>query len=376
MDKMQITHNVRFQRMAGVVVLLGMLLSANAANGAVDDPTATLNGMTGSVFGTTAQEGRFAAEVGTILQGGDAIETLVQSSASLNFSEGSTIALGESTKMEIAMLIRDQVTTARRSRVKLLAGRMRAELSAGHQDDGAAFSIETPNTLASVKFSHPIIDVTYDPLTDTTTIDAHTMDVVVTNLRTMKVQRIPTGRRGVIQGKDISISVLPKQQAEASAKESSPPADDEPQAEDGDGQEPGASEPAPESEPKPETGPAAGTDGQESGASDPQAAPAGGDDSQGASAIPPAPPPASTGPQPPVNTNALVQNRTSIREATSTVPTSVGTVGTANDGGEAADGEGGSEGGGETSENPSVGSAISSDDERQRRQFSIRIEAP
>ncbi len=371
MDKIRTLYVIRYRQMAGVVVLLGMLLSANMPEGAVDDPTATLSGMTGSVFGTTAQEGRFAADIGAILQGGDAIETLVQSSASLAFSEGSTIALGENTKMEIAMLIRDQVTSARRSRVKLLAGRMRAELSAGHQDDGAAFSIETPNTLASVKFSHPVIEVTYDSLTDTTTIDAHTMIVIATNLRTMKVQQIPLGHRGVIQGKDISISVLPKQQAEASAKESSAPAEDEEPQEDGDGQGTDASEP------EPETGSAeSGEDGQESETADPQTAQAGGEESQSTSAIPSAAGTVSAGSQPVIDTRALVQNRTSIREATSTVPTSVGTVGTADDGGEATDGEGDSEGGGETSENPSVGSAISSDDERQRRQFSIRIEAP
>ncbi len=208
MDTMRTQHIVRCRRMAGIVVLLGLLLSTNMTEGAVGDPTATLSGMTGSVFGTTAQEGRFAAEVGTILQGGDAIETLVQSSASLSLSEGSTIALGENTKMEIAMLIRDQVTTARRSRVKLLAGHMRAELSAGHQDDGAAFSVETPNTLASVKFSRPVIEVTYDPLTDTTTIDAYTVDVVVTNLRTMRTYTIPAGSRGVIHRENVTLSEL------------------------------------------------------------------------------------------------------------------------------------------------------------------------
>lgn len=194
----------------GLLSLLLLVIPA-AAEGAVDQPTATVQALVGDVLGTTPARGTFPAEIGLALQSGDIIETLVSSRATLALSEGSELQLAESTKLDLEQLIQDQVTSARRSRVKLMAGKMRATLSAGHQDEGASFNIETPNTLVAVKFSRPIIEVSYDPATDTTIVDALTVEVVVTNLRTLRELIVPVGRRVIITGSDMNELAIDRQ---------------------------------------------------------------------------------------------------------------------------------------------------------------------
>lgn len=289
--------------------------------------TATVQRITGQVL--VAFQGQRAVEavVGTLMQRGDSIETLLRSRAGLRFSEGSEIEVGESTRITLAQLVQDQQTGARRSRVQLLAGNMRATLTPGHQKEGSAFTIETPNAMADVKFSHPVIDVSYDPVTDTTTIDAYTVDVVITNLRTMRIQQVNQGHRAIIQQSGISIkSGIPQNPADSQSETQQPSVPDEDSETD---------------EEQPE-----------------------------GSQIPPFVPPPQE-PEQSVSDDALLQTRTSVREATSTVPSSVGTTGTSDKDTEDGEGEGG---GAETSDNPSQGARESAEDERQRRVIIIHFE--
>jgi hypothetical protein len=269
----------------GILNVLGiaaflLLISGSLVESAVT-PTAEVRDLSGDVLGTTPDQGTFPAEIGLLLQSGDTIETLLSSSATLALSEGSEIQLNESTKLDIEQLIQDQVTSARRSRVKLLAGQMQATLSAGHQKEGSAFTIETPNTLVGVKFSRPIVEVSYDPTSDTTIVDAHTVDVVVTNLKTLRELIVPSGSRVVVTGNDMSLSSIIRRNI--------------------------------------------------------------------------------------VNTNLLTQAHDSVRQATSsTVPTSVGAVGTGGDGETSGSGA-------ETSTNPSPG-VRSNPPERQRKIVIINVD--
>ncbi len=179
---------------------------------AIQQPTLTVKKFTGEVFGSTSEKGKFPATVETVLKSGDTIETLPNSSANLQFSEGSTITLGEKTKMDIVMLIREQVTEARKSRVKLLKGRMRAKLSEGHQQEDAAFTIETPNALVDVKFSEPDVEVIYNLEENKTSIFAYTVSVTVINSKTKETITISKENLAVVQDDVISVTPVIKAQ--------------------------------------------------------------------------------------------------------------------------------------------------------------------
>jgi hypothetical protein len=121
----------------------------------------------------------------------------------LALSDGSELQLEEETSLDIAVLVEEADTGARTSRIKLLWGQVRAMLSPGHQKEGSSFDVETPNALVGVKFSQPVIEVGYDPETDTTTVDAQTVDVVVTNLKTQRIELIRKGQRGLVRDRSI-----------------------------------------------------------------------------------------------------------------------------------------------------------------------------
>ena len=312
----------RLWRVIGPIILLVVVWGV-AAEGAVEQ-TAEVRALRGEVLGTTSARGTFPAEIGLSLSGGDAIETLLGANATLALSAGSEITLNEQTKLSIQELIQDEVTSARKSRVKLLAGKMRAELSAGAQGDGSAFTVETPNTLVAVKFSRPIVVISYDPTTQTTIIDAHTVDIIVTNLNTMATQQFSRGQQVVVQ-QDIMTSTAIPDSAQGDSQDS-------------------------ESEDTPTTETDDGTDTETS------------ESNSTTSGIPTQ-----------VNTVVFVQIGGSIRGATSsTVPTSVGAVGPVK---ETETPEGGtteSGGGAETSSNPSPGTRPERP-ERERRVFTIYI---
>jgi hypothetical protein len=177
-----------------------------------EQPTATISSLNGSVQVTLQGKEAVAAAVGMALRSGDTIQTLSGAGVVLALSEGSELQLGENTNLDIATLAQEPATGARTSRIKLLWGRIRAVLSPGHQHEGSSFSVETPNALAGVKFSHPIIEVGYDPITDTTTIDAQTVDVIVTNLKTQRFELIRKGQRGIVR-KDTLLSTLSPREA-------------------------------------------------------------------------------------------------------------------------------------------------------------------
>jgi hypothetical protein len=212
------THYLRQQQSFRIGIVVMMILSSiMSLKGFAAQPTATIVSLTGTVQ-TIFQNGEvMVATVGLSLQTGDIIETQNGSEIVLEFSDGSQLEISENTRLDLADLLEDVGTGARTSVIKLAWGKLRAILSPGHQEEGSAFSVETPNSLVGVKFSQPIITVAYDLETDTTTIDAETVDVVVTNLRTQRTELLLRGQRGIVR-KD-SILFDGGQQPSTSSKE-------------------------------------------------------------------------------------------------------------------------------------------------------------
>ncbi|MCP4399794.1 MAG: FecR domain-containing protein [bacterium] len=182
-----------------LLILCGFFTAANA-----QEPSATISSMNGTVLVTIQGQEAIAATIGTTLQTGDFLETESGASVVLTLTEGSELKIGQNTKIDIAQLARRPKTKARTSHVKLLYGKFRAFLSPGHQEEGATFDIETPNAMAGVKFSLPEVFISYDPNTETTIIDAVTVEVIVRNLITREIKRLPSGYRAIIQGDTIT----------------------------------------------------------------------------------------------------------------------------------------------------------------------------
>jgi hypothetical protein len=91
------------------------------------------------------------------------------------------------------------------SRVRLLWGRIRATLSPGHQRQGSNFDVETPNALIGVKFSVPIVEVTYDPAIPRTIAFGDGIDILVTDLVTGVFQLVPANSTAVVDGMGIRV---------------------------------------------------------------------------------------------------------------------------------------------------------------------------
>lgn len=176
------------------VMLVILAWSWMPALSLAQQPTATISALNGTVLVNGQEKGK-----GTILSAGDVLETQAGASVVLELSDGSSLELGENTKLDIAELSQT-ATGARVSRVKLLWGRIRAKLSAGHQQAGSTFDIETPNALVGVKFSEPDIEVSYDPAKQETVGIAHTVELIAINLLTNEKITVPVGSTVVIVG--------------------------------------------------------------------------------------------------------------------------------------------------------------------------------
>lgn len=172
-----------------------------------------------------------AATVGAILQAGDVIETLAVSSVGLRFSDGSELRLGQNSKVDLATLTQVPATKARESRVKLWYGSLRAWIAPEHQTAGSSFEVDTPNALAGVKFSQPVIEVSYDPRTKTSLFKAYTVALIVRNSVTGERKQIPQGLQVVVRDESTVTMPLPAQQIPSpqddipEAPQTEPPAD-------------------------------------------------------------------------------------------------------------------------------------------------------
>jgi hypothetical protein len=198
-----------------VWILLAVLafFSIPSVTGA-QQPSATIRALSGevSVSGTTP------ATTGTVLRPGDTIQTQTGASVVLELSDGSRLELGEKTTIDIAQLVREPVTGARISLVKLTWGRIRAFLSPEHQKEGSSFEVRTPDALVGVKFSKPDIEVIYEPDTRTTIVFAYTVEVIITNLVSGETAQLKPGEQGIVQGHRITTSSLPEERRRPNEK--------------------------------------------------------------------------------------------------------------------------------------------------------------
>jgi len=183
-----------------VWMLLTILLGAFCPRMSVAQPfTAIMSSVSGIVLVNGQSQG-----TGTVLTAGDVIETQADTQVVLTLSDDSLLELGENTKLDI-MRLSQTVTETRGSRIKLAWGRVRAILSPDYQQAGSSFEIETPNALVGVKFSHPDVEVWYDPTTQETLGIAHTVELVAKNVVTGEEQRVPVGSTVIITAVTIKI---------------------------------------------------------------------------------------------------------------------------------------------------------------------------
>lgn len=177
--------------------------------------SATISGLKGHVklYGRSVSPviGR-PVKIGEALQAGDRIQTENGAQVTLTFIEGSVIKLAMNTSVDLVTLEEDASTGARKSELLLHGGRVHATLSAGHQKEGSSFRVATPNMMADVTFSRPVIEVSYDPDQKKTTIDAYTVDVIVRNMLTGRSMTISPGQQGIInRNRKLSVSpILPQ----------------------------------------------------------------------------------------------------------------------------------------------------------------------
>ena len=163
--------------------------------------------MNGTVLVSIQVQQAVPATIGLSLQSGDVVETFADSQRIFLLSEGSELSFGENTKVDVSELSATE-SGARKSILRRVYGKIRAVLSPGHQKEDSAFEVPPPNTVTGVKFSHPEITVSYDPATETTVIEAYTVDMVIKNLITQDVKDIPKGGRAIIRRELIEISPL------------------------------------------------------------------------------------------------------------------------------------------------------------------------
>jgi ferric-dicitrate binding protein FerR (iron transport regulator) len=191
-------------RLFAITMIIGGTISPAFAQSA----TATIVSLKGTVSVMLQGENELPASVDTVLSQGDSIQTEEGAMVVLKLSDDSTLQLGANTHLEIAVLLQDTQTQARTSRIKLLWGKMRAFLSPGHQKADSSFTVEPPNALVGVKFSHPYVETGYNPKTGKSRIAAHTVKVAVTNTETGESEEIEEGYEVVIEETIIEVSEM------------------------------------------------------------------------------------------------------------------------------------------------------------------------
>jgi hypothetical protein len=190
------------------IILLALLCFPVVVNS--QQPTATIHSVDGEVLVSIQGKKAIAATVGTILRSGDIIETQAGTEVVLLLSEGSELRLGQNTKIDIAILQQQPESKARTSKLKLLYGKIRAILSPGHQEAGSSFTVETPNAVAGVKFSRPVIEVSYDPRTKTSLFKAYSVALTITNRSTKQIREVPQGSQAIVRNTSTLISPISK----------------------------------------------------------------------------------------------------------------------------------------------------------------------
>lgn len=159
--------------------------------------TATITSVQGEVLIFRQGETQMPGTVGVILREGDVVQTQDGAMVLLRLADGSTLELGENTKMDITELVEVSDTGARVSRVRLLWGRLRTLLSPRHQTTGSSFTFETPNALAGVRFSEPDYEIVYNPDMEMTVFLAHRSDAEMTHRVTQDELLISQGHIGI-----------------------------------------------------------------------------------------------------------------------------------------------------------------------------------
>lgn len=117
----------------------------------------------------------------------------------LELADGSLVMFGENTNVNISTLAADAQASAWTARLELLRGSLKIVLAEGFQSQGASFTVQTDNTLVTLKPSPDTeADVVYDPNAGITTVLAHQSDLMIKHLLNEVSAVIPAGHSGII----------------------------------------------------------------------------------------------------------------------------------------------------------------------------------
>jgi len=192
----------RYGRLLCVACLVALGLASVSA---AQQPTATIVQMGGEVLASFGDGSAAPGSLGLALFQGDAIQTKAGAFVVLELSDDSQLELGENTNLLMEQLAIEPYSEARVSRMKLLWGKMRAVLSPGHQQEGASFDIQTPNSLVGVKFSKPDVEVQYDRSSNKTYAYSPTVDLTVLDLVSGASRIVAAGTGVTVSGNGIQL---------------------------------------------------------------------------------------------------------------------------------------------------------------------------
>ena len=205
-------HATIFNTIRAGAILRGLgiflVLWSFAVAGEAQEPTAEITTISGAVFMSIQGTGDVEAAEGTLLKAGDIVQTQEGAGATLTLSDGSVISVGENTKLDITELTQT-APKARKSRFKVLWGRIRMRLSPGHQSEGSSMTVDTLNAQIGVKFSQPDVEIGYDASANITIVKTYTVAINVRNLLTgAEVTSLPVKHQAIVKEDVIIVSKI------------------------------------------------------------------------------------------------------------------------------------------------------------------------
>ncbi len=181
----------------GIIQEIAEIIDLSQTQATQQEP-ATLTSLEGEVFVSFQGAVSTSAIKGTVLRAGDEIYTDANARAVLEFSDGTTLELGEDTNINIFKLSKDTrgdwIT-----RLKLFRGNLRGILGEGFRTAVSSFIVQTSNVQVAIKPADNMdAEILYDPNTNITTLMAHKSDLAITHLLTEVSATIPENQSGII----------------------------------------------------------------------------------------------------------------------------------------------------------------------------------
>ncbi len=194
-----------------------------------EQQSAMLSSISGEVLVSLQGKTVMPGTKGLVLRAGDTVRTNAAASAALQLPDGTTLTLGENSRINLYSLAFDAQSSVRISRIQVLRGALHTLLAEGYQAPGSSFTIQTDN-VEVVLDNEPGSDseVQYVPNTSVSTILANKADLLITHLLTEISMPIPSGHSGIVYNHVIQevARILPSQIADQAEPEVEAPAEE------------------------------------------------------------------------------------------------------------------------------------------------------